>query len=610
MKRIIPGLACLFLLLGAARAAEMSERWVYVSTNLAYDNSVEALISMMREAKPAGVTHIQLNDYQTGYLADLPPRYFANVRRVKAAAEELGLVVVPGVFGVGSSGRYLHNDPNLADGIPVKDMRFVVKGGVATADPAETPDIANGGFDTSEAGAPAGWQVVVDEGGEVALDASTFHSGSSLRVRNAGGRDAGRCGVAQTVKVKPFHTYRLSLWMKTEGLRPERFPVMVVGSRDKRQLCFSYFMQDTRQNWPTSQDVVVADGSVDFGPQPTLGWREFKVAFNSLDYDEIDLFAGLGRANTGTIWFDDIRLEPTGLLNVLRRDLTPVVVTSADGKTVYRECVDYKRIEDPQLGCAPSRGDFMLSARGTFEIWHEAPPIVLTADSRIKDGETLLVSFYSPGIIYVKQQVTLSVSDPAAFAPLEDEFRRVSALWQSRCYFLNYDEIRSGGWEPQPGGATLTPGQLLARHVAKAVETCHRYAPGAKLYIWSDMFDPFHNARKLEAGQHYYLVNGSWAGSWEGLPAEVGILNWNGGKARDSLKWFADRGHRQIFAGYYDATSDEAVDRGIDSWLDAADDMPGVVGAEYTTWTGNYDFLGEFFRHLVARGEGAAASGS
>ena len=50
--------------------------------------------------------------------------------------------------------------------------------------------------------------------------------------------------------------------------------------------------------------------------------------------------------------------------------------------------------------------------------------------------------------------------------------------------------------------------------------------PKARIVVWSDMFDPNHNAV-----DKYYLVNGTLEESWEGLPQDVIIANWNGGKA-------------------------------------------------------------------------------
>ncbi len=90
------------------------------------------------------------------------------------------------------------------------------------------------------------------------------------------------------------------------------------------------------------------------------------------------------------------------------------------------------------------------------------------------------------------------------------------------------------------------------------------------------MFDPNHNA----VGQ-YYLVNGSFRDSWEGLPRDAIIANWNGGKAAASLRFFSDRGHRQILAGYYDV--DDLS--GFENWDKAAAGRQGNAdGFMYTTW--------------------------
>ena len=57
------------------------------------------------------------------------------------------------------------------------------------------------------------------------------------------------------------------------------------------------------------------------------------------------------------------------------------------------------------------------------------------------------------------------------------------------------------------------------------------------------MFTPYHNAYSMEAQKkYYYLVNGNWDGSWEGLPKDVIILNWYS-PTPDGVKFFADRGN-------------------------------------------------------------------
>jgi len=305
----------------------------------------------------------------------------------------------------------------------------------------------------------------------------------------------------------------------------------------------------------------------------------------------VDVSVG-AEPTSGTIWFDDISIEPAGLLNVLRRELVPLVVKSEDGKTTYVEGVDYKRVEDRSLGVAPTRGDFMVVSRGTYDIKHAPPSIQLTSASRIKEGDVLLASFYSPTVLYDKQQVTVSISEPLVFDIMDEEVRRVSEAYGAKCFMMGYDEIRSAGWEDQPGGAHLTPAELLAKHVTRSVEIIHKYVPDAKIFVWSDMFDPYHNARKLDEGRHYYFVNGSWEGSWEGLPSSVGIVNWIGRK--ESLEWFSGRGHAQIISCSNDSGPIDRVARRFQT----ASAVPGVIGYMYTTWGARYENMPAFFKFL------------
>jgi hypothetical protein len=102
------------------------------------------------------------------------------------------------------------------------------------------------------------------------------------------------------------------------------------------------------------------------------------------------------------------------------------------------------------------------------------------------------------------------------------------------------------------------------------------------------MFDPYHNAV-----DNYYLVNGSLRVS--NAPSSARIVNWNFDKRDQSLKHFADRGHSQTLAGYYDSDPSQIV-----TWLDSvvAGKIPRVQGVMYTTWRRNYDDLEKFARHV------------
>ena len=100
------------------------------------------------------------------------------------------------------------------------------------------------------------------------------------------------------------------------------------------------------------------------------------------------------------------------------------------------------------------------------------------------------------------------------------------------------------------------------------------------------MFDPHHNAV-----DKYYLVGSTLEKSWEGLDKSMIIANWNSGKAADSLRFFADRGNRQVIAGYYDTDDVKGEAAG---WMKAAKGVNGVRGYMYTTWQNNYKDLEKY----------------
>ena len=222
----------------------------------------------------------------------------------------------------------------------------------------------------------------------------------------------------------------------------------------------------------------------------------------------------------------------------------------------------------------------------------EIPSITIPEGSRIKDGETILVSCFHPVRIYY-DQVNVSIEDSRYVGLMEREVKGVQEVWAPEGIFMNYDEIRVGGWEIQPDGKQMTPGQMLAENTKTGIAIIRKYAPDATIYTWSDMYSPFHNARPFSAkNAYYYLVNGNWDGAWEGLPSEVVIMNWYA-PSKDAVKWFANRGHKQVLCGYYDTDDLKA---NIKQWMEMSEGSPNVVGMMYTTWRHNFKAMTEFFR--------------
>jgi hypothetical protein len=151
---------------------------------------------------------------------------------------------------------------------------------------------------------------------------------------------------------------------------------------------------------------------------------------------------------------------------------------------------------------------------------------------------------------------------------------------------LFYDEIRHANTCASCRAKNMTAGELLAWNFGKTYGIYRDALPGTSFWVWSDMFDPYHNAHDNVA-----YVRGTLAGSWKGLPPEVSILNWNLDHLKDSLTWFSGLNpkqpvaHQQIIAGFYDRADAAAEAR---KEVAEALGIPGIRGMMYTSWNGDY----------------------
>jgi hypothetical protein len=161
---------------------------------------------------------------------------------------------------------------------------------------------------------------------------------------------------------------------------------------------------------------------------------------------------------------------------------------------------------------------------------------------------------------------------------LRDEADRVQQAWGAKRYMMGHVEIRALNWDASCRRRDLDAGKILADHVGE----CVKLLPGCTVYVWNDMFDPYHNAVA-----NYHLVRGDLKGAWEGLSKDVIIMNWNWGERDKSLRFFAERGHRQVIAG--PDTPESARD-----WLASAADVKGIVGIMYTTFNNDYTNMEAF----------------
>jgi hypothetical protein len=526
-------------------------RWFYAMTNLQVKENSDRLIDQIERASKAGYNGVVLADYKLNVLDRVPDYYFANVARVQKAAQAAGVEIIPTVFPIGYSNGLLTHDPNLAEGLPVENAPFLVKGGEAklVVDPAH--GISNGELEEFDGDRFRKFDYQDEPGALTFADHAVTHRGRTSCRIEAAGPDGNR-RLIQRVAVRSHACYKLSAWVKSRNLTiAGEFRLLAIGAGSP------------------ARTLTFFEGGV----APDQDWKRVEIVFNSLDNDAINVYAGIWGRGKGTLWLDGLAVEELGPVNVLRRPGCPLVVRSSDGGVTYEEGLDYEKMVDPKLGQVPYAGE--------FEFEHAPAPLRLTPRTRIKEGQRIAVSWYHP-ILTHGSQIMCCPSEPSTYVILRDQARRVNDLLHPKTFFMSHDEIRVMNWCRACQSRKLTPGQILADNVKQCVAILHEINPNAEAVVWSDMFDPNHNAVNT-----YYLVNGPLTGSWEGVPKEVVIANWNGGKKRPSLEFFAGRGHRQILAGYYDA--DDLS--GFTSWDQAARGVTDVSGFMYTTWQAKFRLL-------------------
>ncbi len=510
------------------RAAVMQKRWLFIWRDMNDPKEVDRMIARFPRAHAAGY-----NGVACSY--NVAP---SKTAELKQAAKQNGLDLVLMVMGGA-------HDKNDIEGLLSKDALFVAKGGAATLQQDNPTRVINADFEEAKGNHFTGWGFQDDEGVTTFADHEVVHSGKTcLRMENIGKNAANHARISQPIKLQPYRQYRISFWLKSENLTPANPEVKILAPNAESAISFQTFHTERTQDW-----------------------KHYDLVFNSMKYSDALLYLGTWYGKSGKIWWDDLSIEEIGLVNVLRRPGCPVTVRGENG-TVYAEGTDFQKIVDPQLH--PWRG------------YHEPPVIKLTPNSRIHEGDRLRVSYYHPVIVY-EDRLTACLTEPRIFADWKAEVKQANEALHPAAFLMEHDEMRVINQCALCQSKKMTPGELLAWNVHQAAQIIRDIRPDAEIWVWNDMFDPYHNAI-----DNYYAVNGSLKNSWKGLDKNIGIVNWNGGGGAKDCKFFADLGLKQILSGYYDSDTDGA---GITKWRDSVQDLPGIVGAMYTTWEDRYDAM-------------------
>jgi hypothetical protein len=470
-----------------AEEPQLSRRWLYLQQNLQVTENVPKLEAILRRAQKAGYNGVVLADYKLNILDRVPEHYFRNAEQFKKICDELKLEIIPAVMSFGYSDGILAHDPDLAEGLPCRDLPLRINDGTGVL-AVDNPNLVPGNFEERKGDTFTGWSFQDEPGSGTFADEEVKHGGkAALRIENPPGNEGNR-RVSKVLKVRPWTQYHASIWVRAKGFESAGETRMFALSSQGRTLSHSHL-----------------------GVKRDQDWTEHHVIFNSLGNTEVRFYVGVWGCRGGKLWLDDAQVKEEPFVNLIRRSGCPLRVESEDHRETYTEGKDFAPLQDSKLGRTPYAG--------SFEVYHGPPQLAITKGSRIQDGQKLLVSYYHAVTIY-DNQVPCSLSEPKVFQVVEDQVRRVEKLFKPKTYFFSHDEIRVANWSRQDEKAKLTAGQLLAENVKHCVKIVRRVNPQARLCIWSDMFDPHHNAV-----DNFYLVNGNLAGSWEGLPQDMTIIN-------------------------------------------------------------------------------------
>jgi hypothetical protein len=517
------------------------------------DEAYRKSCALLDQAAAAGYTGLALWDSGLNYLGNpsWPARNKEHMRDFLeyALTKHMKVIAAPALYGF--SNEILEGNPNGAESQRVLGAPFEVdRSGARLNFKSSFPGLRNGGFEDGQ----TGWFSTGDAG--LGLN-SVAHSGrNSAIIVDA----PGNARLRQRFPWQPWRQYHLRLFYKSSNFHGAPM-ISVFDGGSVRKVRFTVSLN--------------ANGNHD--------WTQLDYAFNSQDSTEGDLYLGVWGGSSGLLWFDDISLEETALVYLTRRAGTPVrVYDPARPNVKLVEGKDYNALSDAR----------MQSKDAFTDDYHEPTPVTLPQGTLLKPGQTVSINYYAVTTVPGLHSVSMCPTDPASAERVAENGRALHELFPvGSGLFLGYDEIRQANSCGSCRARHLSAGQLLAWSVGQTIKIYGAVAPHHPLYIWNDMFDPYHNAHA-----NYFYVEGDLAGSWFGVPASVTVMNWNLDHLRDSLVWFsgADRRqptpHAQIIAGYYDTGNGAAAQQE----LQAAVGIPGVLGLMYTTWNDDYSQLASF----------------
>ena len=568
MKIKFVALLVLFFGALAGQAREIfPEKAFYLSFNFMNTNELHKITRIADRAKKAGYNSVYLADAKFGNPWSRGAQYEKNLKSAVRILRERNLKV--SVY-VCAHGQFLMEHPFEAECVPVQEQPFTALKGKLVGNSCFT----NSSFEEGM----KGW--MPDRGKDVAIDPTVSASGkNSLRFRLDPGKSKGQIRVQRALPVAPFKHYTLSLKLKTRNMkgRGSNFgiaaqPVGVIRngkSTEFRYICY--------QRLNAVRPI-----------RSTQDWQEYTFSFNTLDQEEVILFIGSWGGTEGEFWVDDVELRSASFTNIVRKKDMPLVITSADKKVRYEEGKDFSAVRDPLCG------NYLW--QGRFDFTHPGPVVTIPEGSRIREGEKLLASYHHV-LAGASQSPDICLNSPVVKQMVARQIKWFKEKLDPEGFLIAIDEYRCYGYDPACVKSSRKAGDALNDLARFTYNEIKKHSPKARIYMWSDMFDPYGNCKEKS---FYYNVRGrgSLWNSWKGLPKDIILLRWqcsNLESVRNSMAHWSGLGMKYIQFPTYFCTSFSPMARPIIE-LSAKD--PNCIGIAFAQWL-KIDNFRPYFEQLM-----------
>ncbi len=517
--------------------------------------------AMVRAAK-AGIREIMWPGKLDTYWC-WPAAEKARFMEAKRIADANGIGILPMIWSTGY-GTMVGVDAGLIESVFMPNMPYIAKGGRLVPDHGTGQLAKNGGFEQFGKRPDTFAEWGAERPGVISFaDTNIFHSGkASIRLEPGPGKDKhDHARIWQRVAIKPGRLYRVSAWFRVDGISPN-----AIGEMLKLHV---YLDKDGKSFWNGGKHVRLAEDGAE--------WRKVTFEFASGEANGARIWSGTWGAKKGRYWVDDIALDEVGLKWIALRDDSPRTVRNAATGKVYERGKDWLN--------PPKR-------------WRHQSEITfpLPKGSAIKEGEKVLLDTYIPGRSGPKMQISSCMSDPKLYELFRKSAETLEELLHPNKWFLSLDEVRNGGTCPLCEARKTDMAHILGECVLKQHEIIRSVHPGAEIYAWSDMFDPFHNAKDKVCG-----CKGTFVGIWDLIPHDVIMVLWHGGVLDKTVPFFTERGFRVMGSVCCDSKKLDMVEK----WKNAVNSAPGSKGFMYTTWRRDFDQLDEFARRITGGNAGA-----